>query len=744
MKEIKKVELLAPAGNVEAFYGAIHAGADAVYLGGSRFGARAYAENFSEEELISCIRYAHLFGRKIYLTVNTLVKESEFSELYGYLLPYYRAGLDGVIIQDMGVFAYLREHFHGMELHGSTQMTITGEYGAAFLKEQGACRVVPARELSLKEIHRIKEVTGMEIECFIHGAMCYCYSGQCLFSSILGGRSGNRGRCAQPCRLPYTTENHPKECYPLSLKDMCTIEHIPQLLEAGIDSFKIEGRMKKPEYAAGVTAIYRKYLDKYYENPVLPWKISKADMHALSCLYIRSERQDGYYHKHNGREMVTLNSPAYSASDEVLLENIRKEHLEQKLTLPLSMQAEFITGRTAVLHLKSGTVEITVEGNPVEEASRQPITRENIARQLGKLGDSHFHLEKEILIQVSDNAFYPLKAMNELRRRGLALLEEQVILQNGFPCERNSETASSETVHSITDTQKKLSLDKGQDRDVKWAVSLRSFEQWRGFCRSVFWTEFQAVSGKVRLYLDADFLLQDTAETAKILRKLNEKDFLCMVALPKILRLRDQQYLRELQQFVSENIEYIHGFQASSLEQIGLLEQWNFQEKEILGDHSLYLWNRTCISFWEEKINGFCLPLELTSAEQKSLLNPEFSVEKVLYGRIPMMVTANCVVKTTGQCRPKEGPEVTGLVDRYHKKFPVLRNCTHCFNVIYNSVPLSLHKDREKWQNRVVGRLDFTTESEQETFDVLEYFAGARRELPYAEYTTGHEKRGVD
>ena len=269
MKAAKKVELLAPAGNAEAFYGAIHAGADAIYLGGNRFGARAYAENFSEEELVACIRYAHLFQRKVYLTVNTLVKESEFSGLYEYVLPYYRAGLDGVIVQDMGVFAYLREHFPGMELHGSTQMTITGEYGAAFLKEQGACRVVPARELSLAEIRRIKEVTGLEIECFIHGAMCYCYSGQCLFSSILGGRSGNRGRCAQPCRLPYTTGKHPKECYPLSLKDMCTIEYIPELLEAGIDSFKIEGRMKTALYVATVARTYRKAIDDYFTDPKL-------------------------------------------------------------------------------------------------------------------------------------------------------------------------------------------------------------------------------------------------------------------------------------------------------------------------------------------------------------------------------------------------------------------------------------------------------------------------------------------
>ncbi len=741
MNAAKKVELLAPAGNAEAFYGAIHAGADAIYLGGSRFGARAYAENFSEEELVTCIRYAHLFGRKVYLTVNTLVKESEFSELHDYLAPYYRAGLDGVIVQDMGVFVYLREHFPGMELHGSTQMTITGEYGASFLKEQGACRVVPARELSLPEIRRIKEVTGMEIECFIHGAMCYCYSGQCLFSSILGGRSGNRGRCAQPCRLPYTTESHPKECYPLSLKDMCTIEYIPQLLEAGIDSFKIEGRMKKPEYAAGVTAVYRKYIDKYYADPKAPWKISKADMHALSCLYIRSERQDGYYHKHNGREMVTLNSPAYSGSDEGLLDNIRREHLEHRLSLPVHMQADFITGKAAVLHLKSGDIEITLEGDPVDEAARQPITRENIAKQLGKLGDSHFHLEEAVQIRVSANAFYPLKAINELRRRGLVLLEEQVILHNGFPYERNSEKVYRQDSKTVSGVR---TLKEERETGVEWAVSLRTPAQWRGFCRSAFFRDHAERAGRLRLYLDADFLLQDPAQTVKIFHELNEKGILCMIALPKILRLRDRQYLKKLQELLWENSEYIRGFQAASLEHIELLRQWSFPGKEILGDHSLYIWNRDCLDFWKGQIDGFCLPLELTAAEQKAILDPAFPAEKILYGRIPMMVTANCIVKTTGQCRPKEGSEIAELTDRYHKHFPVLRNCTHCFNVIYNSVPLSLHKDWEKWQSRVIGRLDFTTETESETLGVLEYFAGKGSKLPFAEYTTGHEKRGVD
>ncbi len=240
MENNHKVELLAPAGSRESFYGAIHAGADAVYLAGDRFGARAYAENFTGESLLECIRYAHLLGRKIYLTVNTLLKDSELEELYDYLLPFYEAGLDAVIVQDLGVFRFVRKHFPDLRIHVSTQMTVCSGYGASLLKAMGAERIIPARELGLQELISMKRHAEIEIETFVHGAMCYCYSGQCLFSSIAGGRSGNRGRCAQPCRLPYSVGSKAgksRECYPLSLKDMCTVEKLPLLIEAGGDSF---------------------------------------------------------------------------------------------------------------------------------------------------------------------------------------------------------------------------------------------------------------------------------------------------------------------------------------------------------------------------------------------------------------------------------------------------------------------------------------------------------------------------
>ena len=242
----RQVEILAPAGSKESLKAAVCAGADAVYTGGAMFGARAYAKNLAEEELLDSIDYVHVHGRKLYLTVNTLLKDREIDCLYEYLYPYYMRGLDGVIVQDIGVIEFLKRYFPGLALHASTQMTITGADGAAFLKEQGITRVVPARELSLSEIRRMKEETGLEIECFVHGALCYCYSGQCLLSSMIGGRSGNRGQCAQPCRLPYHVEGG-KAADLMSLKDLCTIDLLPELMEKGIDSFKIEGRMKKQD-----------------------------------------------------------------------------------------------------------------------------------------------------------------------------------------------------------------------------------------------------------------------------------------------------------------------------------------------------------------------------------------------------------------------------------------------------------------------------------------------------------------
>ncbi|MBO7634066.1 MAG: U32 family peptidase, partial [Lachnospiraceae bacterium] len=312
-------ELLAPAGSIESLKAAVNAGADAVYIGGAAFGARAYADNPDEDALIEGIRYCHVRGRRVYLTVNTLFKEDELeNRLFSFLRPYYEAGIDAVIVQDIGAISFINDRFPGLPIHLSTQTSITMAEGAQELKDRfpAVTRVVPARELSLEELRRFKQDTGLEMEVFIHGALCYCYSGQCLMSSMIGGRSGNRGRCAQPCRRMYDGK------YLLSPKDQCLLPVLHELMDIGIDSFKIEGRMKSPEYTAGVVSVYRRYIDKYEElgsAGYAAWLVShKADLDAdimlLQDLYNRGGFNSGYLHAHNGQDMMTFDRPNHSGT----------------------------------------------------------------------------------------------------------------------------------------------------------------------------------------------------------------------------------------------------------------------------------------------------------------------------------------------------------------------------------------------------------------------------------------------
>ena len=792
----KKAELLAPAGSAEAFYGAVHAGADAVYLGGTRFGARAYADNFTEKELTACIRYAHLFGRKVYLTVNTLMKEAEMEELFDYLLPFYEAGLDGVIVQDIGALSYIREHFPALELHISTQMSITGFYGAELMKKMGACRVVPARELSLEELKALKESSGLALETFIHGAMCYCYSGQCLFSSILGGRSGNRGRCAQPCRLPYavqTKQGCSRVCYPLSLKDMCTIEFLPELIAAGIDSFKIEGRMKKPEYAAGVTAIYRKYIDLCYEirQKGGDYKVSPKDMEALSSLYIRTGRQEGYYHRRNGREMVTLQSPAYGGTDQALLSEIRKKWIDSPLQMPVFIRAVFQTGKPASVTFSHENISVEVQGEVVQSAQKHPITRDNIEKQLGKLGDSCFFAGyqgeaadsaagRKMEIQVSPDAFYPLKQINELRRTAVCLLQEAILKKRGYKTQDRKANGPEDKQKAeilAVSQREAMSADRHFDGFGGLSVSVQTKEQLEKLA--------DVSCGVSRFYVNGDLFFEAGDEKSlgrenrafpeqvlSLCRRLKDNAHV-FLSLPPILRRADYPYLEGLLRLFQEHEEIFLGFQVRSLEALGFLMESQYYDRcrdgfrgKIFTDAGIYCFNHWSLKglLKETALDGFCLPYELNAGEQRSMASFAHSMgivcEKPVYGHIPVMVTANCAAKTTVGC-VKGKEERIQLLDRYGKHFPVVLNCIHCFNLIYNSVPLSLHREisrsfspgwkTDKWMENCDLRLDFTIEEGEEAVRILRYFEGLvwgnassiTDMPPFAAYTTGHEKRGV-
>lgn len=413
---MNKVELLAPVGSFKGLLAVINAGADAVYLASDRFGARAYAENFNEETVLEAIDIAHLFGVKVYLTLNTLVKEKEMNLIIPFLEPMVSHGLDGVIVQDVGVMTLICDAFPQLLIHASTQMSVTGPSACNVLKKYNVSRVVPARELSLDEIKEIKQLSGLEMETFIHGAMCYSYSGMCLFSSILGGRSGNRGRCAQPCRLPYSLDSSKKEQYPLSMKDMCTLAILPELIEAGIDSFKIEGRMKKPVYAAGVTAVYRKYIDMYYQDRAI--RVASSDNDILRSLYIRSEICEGYYHKHNGKDMITLSSPSYNGSSEDLISEIEEKYVNKKPVLPVDCSLKFMVGEPISLSYSKGNVVVKEIGDVVQMANNAPLLKGKLEEQVSKTGDTYFVVH-DVKIETDENGFLPIKAINELRRRAL-------------------------------------------------------------------------------------------------------------------------------------------------------------------------------------------------------------------------------------------------------------------------------------------------------------------------------------
>ncbi|NLG05424.1 MAG: U32 family peptidase, partial [Clostridia bacterium] len=393
-----KPELLSPAGNYESLVAAINAGADAIYLAGSQFGARAYAHNFDQNELIEAIELAHLYHKKIYLTVNTLLKNEELDQLYAYILPYYQAGLDAVIVQDLGVISQIKHFFPDLSIHASTQMTITAAEGVRLLDDYQVKRVVLARELSIDEISEIKKHSKAELEVFIHGALCYCYSGKCLLSSMIGGRSGNRGRCAQPCRLPYdlykdqTKQNLKNEQYLLSTKDICTLSHIPEMIQAGIDSFKIEGRMKRPEYVAGVTHYYRKAIDDYFTalKHHADFQVKETDLKDLISIYCRGKSSESYLHQQNHKDMITKIPPSYETGSDRLFESISDTYLVNPKKISVDATAVLQTGKKSLLTLFCQDQTVTVEGDIVAQAQKMPVTGEMIEKQIKKTGNTSF------------------------------------------------------------------------------------------------------------------------------------------------------------------------------------------------------------------------------------------------------------------------------------------------------------------------------------------------------------------
>lgn len=712
----RDVEILAPAGSMECLRAAVAAGADAIYLGGTKFGARAYAQNLSEEDLVQAIEYVHIHGRKIYMTVNTLLKDRELNELYAYLLPYYKAGLDGVIVQDIGAVKFIGEYFPEMPVHASTQMTITNTLGADFLKRYGITRVVPARELSLKEIRDMKKQTGLEMECFVHGALCYCYSGQCLLSSMIGGRSGNRGQCAQPCRLPYQTEGK-KPADLMSLKDLCTIDILPELIDAGIDSFKIEGRMKQPEYVYTVVKMYRKYADQYLKlqkegKGKSSYHVSEADKRELLATYQRRGYCEGYYYQHNGKDMVSLKRPKNGRDGSAEEKPWQDIKVQEKINGILTLSV----GNRAKLTVSCGDVTVECIGQEVQAAQKQPLDPARIEKQMRKTGNTEFTFDN-LKILVEGNVFLTMQALNELRREGIEELTEQIQMQyrrEEAGCGMKTATAGFDSdADGVTETAGK--------KECCISASVQNKAQLD-----------TAVNSKIQyIYLEEDVEFE------------REDGVQYFLAMPYIFR---ENTIKRYEKMYTEIEKKYDGILIRNWESYAWLKRHEYQ-KEIRSDYNLYIFNRKT----KEELRRLGIARGTASVELNDRELARIGIEEqvfIAYGYQPVMISAGCIQKTSASCDGKGG--VLSISDRYQKKFAVRRYCRDCYNVMYNSAPLFLADKAEEVHALAPAelRLDFTTESSGQVKEIchaytLAFEKGCKTEPPMQDYTRGHFKRGV-
>lgn len=844
---MNKVEILAPAGSIESLKAAVNASCDAIYIGGSKFGARAYAQNPDQDHLTKAIEYAHIHDKSIYLTVNTLLKNNELKdELYEYLYKYYNAGLDAVIVQDLGVLNFIHDHFPDLPIHASTQMSLNMAQGANVLKDFGVTRFVPSRELSLSELIDLRKKTDLEIEVFVHGALCYCYSGQCLMSSVLSGRSGNRGRCGQPCRLPYTLveeidSNDPskdirlskeEERYLLSPKDISTLDLIPDMIDAGIDSFKIEGRMKRPEYTGLTTYTYKKYVQKYlelgregYEKYLFDnRKEYEEDKMNLLDIYNRGGFTKGYMQNRNGRSMITLDKPNHSGLEVGYVSKVAKGRLSIKLTKDINkgdvlkvvsghddnktyeyttglsqeagsitetnydrrvsiergarvfrvrnnslidyLEGEYVLGSKKVaingfvdvtvgkeleLSLDKDGIRVSVSGPVVLEAKNAPMSEEKIIKQVSKINDTNFEFNK-LDIKINGSPFIPVSQLNELRRQGIDKLEHALISR--FHRDKK-EVKDENCLNSYLNREDVRKVDKDKPGLV---VTVQSKDQLE-----------EAISRPeiTSIYIDSDiegYNLREIKDLLALVKAANKRTYLYM---PHIFRRVTYDYFDAHRQednslFKDKNLD---GFVIRNLEEYSFVKDIldkNLDKKDIITDYNLYIMNEEAAKFWSRLgLDKFTVPVELNKHELDKLtgLYHDF----IVYGRTPLMVTSQCPMKTVegGDNNHLNKPRTTyccgndkknlRLVDRLNVRFPVVRNCRHCYNTIYNSLPQSLlTNSRDVLSLNVKNvRLDFTIETRKETSDVLDkfiqvYYYNNLKIEELDSFTRVHFNRGIE
>lgn len=756
-----KPELLSPVGSMESLKAGVNNGCDAVYLGGKDFSARASAENFSVAEIEEACDYCHLRGVKVYVTVNTIYKESEIDEFLSFVGKLYKIGVDALIIQDLGAVKIVKENFPDFKIHASTQMTANSIQDVKNMQEVGFSKVVLSRELSLTEIGEIIQNSEVEIETFVHGALCVSYSGQCIMSSMLGGRSGNRGRCAQTCRLPYTLYqgvNPVKEGHLLSPKDVQTVAILPELIEAGIHSFKIEGRMKNPEYVGGVTGIYRKYIDMYFDDKD-NYSVDNNDIKNLMELFNRGGFTEGYYHNYAGEDMISIERPKPWGLQigfvDSYIPKINRVTIRTREPLVAGDGIEIWTQNSP--HVGSGiskaskageVITVHVEGNiqkndPVYRTYGKSLkdtikkTWEKDRRKMSISGAVNAKFGEPLTLQLWDNdgnsIFVKGNDVEKAQNQPLSLekLKEKISKMGATPFVLDELSINMDndiyiTVSDINELRRQgaEALEKAiveSSKKAEVATVERKQAEKKPFIKDkevhVLVQEFyqlEAIADVEKLHTIYFEAWED--EEKYILEAIDlckQNDVKLFIALSKVSRQWrkdiDTAWIDKLNEFD------IDGFLVRSQGQFNQVKDFG---KKIVVDMTTNTINKEAVTFWENQgADTVCLSVEANLEEINAMGNE--TSQMVVYGYLPLMKTSQCPVgnfigEKNGNrfCSKKDSGEMYFLKDRKGIKFPLMTDCKNCYCTILNSQPLFTLKFYDEVLDSVTGsvRLDFTKE----------------------------------
>lgn len=781
---MNKPEILAPAGSFDAFMAAVYNGCDAVYLGGGEFGARAFADNFDIETLKEVVRIGRLYNVKIYYTINTLVKEKELKHLLDTVNELRTIGIDTFIVQDLGVIALLNEYFDDIELHASTQVNCHSLYGIHFLEHLGITRTVLARELLLDEIEYISNNHSMELEVFVHGALCYCSSGQCLMSSFLGGRSGNRGRCAQPCRLKYKTiidDTIVDDSHILSPKDIQTLTILPDLIDVNIASFKIEGRMKSKEYVGLMTKLYRYYTDMYITKGTID--VTQADINAMNQIFNRGSFSTGYYQNYNGPSMITKELPKHQGLIIGKVDNTNGNKLQAVLfedaangdclefTLTDGSRHSFILQRA----YKKGNVTIPLKRS-VNALAGKDIRRIKSTVLNNNLNDYeknavknyiHMHVEMHVDMPIrltlsngNRTIFVEGDIVQAAEKQGLSIerIEKQLLKIGDYPV----------MIEDLTiDKDEQVFMPVSQMNQLR-RMGLEKWFHLDSSQKNAIEVNYKSViNNQTSLKINITVLLKNSEQLEAVLqysikrvylewfsfehsglipqvKKVKEKGIEVYIAIPKLIRRTNMTMLHMMMDEVAGHVD---GYLIRSIDAYEFVRAFD-KNAVIQWDYGMNIYNNASWSYLKsmEASSGYCPSPELNKRELSSLeLN---SAEFVAYGHIRTMTTVQCIRKNTSEC-VKEPGKVLYLEDRKGIRIPVETVCQLCYNNLYNGIPMYMIDKLEELSK--IGfsnyRIDLLHE-DTATIDALmsNITSGiSDKSKPWSlPFTRGHYNKGVE